>query len=333
MNRSTGDSEKATDQTEKETGRREARLKIGLALGSGSARGWAHIGVIRALSEIGIEPEIVAGSSIGAFVGAAYASGQLDNLERWVRSLTWKDILEYLDLSVRGGGMIQGDKLMAFLPELIRETTIESLERCFGTVATELHSGREVWFREGSLIDGVRASIGLPGLFAPVWLQGHWLVDGGLANPVPVSLCRAMGADIVIAVNLNGDILGRHQRRHSEKIDREKLEEKTNRLFLERISTQLKNSLQDKKEALLSQLFGKTRQSPGLFEVLASSINIMQDRITRSRMAGDPPEVILTPRLSRLGLLEFDEGEVAIAEGAASVRMMQPVLERLLAEI
>ena len=310
-----------------------AQPRIGLALGSGAARGWAHIGVIKALAEMGIEPKVVAGSSIGAFVGAVYASGRLERLEQWVRDLSWKDILDYLDLSVRGGGVIQGEKLMRILPEMVGRSTFESLPLRFGTVATELSSGREIWFRDGPLIDGVRASIGLPGLFSPVWIKERWLVDGGLANPVPVSLCRALGADIVIAVNLNGDIVGKHQRKRATKQDGEKLQEKSNSDFLERISTQLKNSLQDRKDALLSQLFGNNRQAPGLFEVLASSINIMQDRITRSRMAGDPPEVILNPRLAQLGLLEFDEADRAIAEGQASVALMRPILEQLLADL
>jgi NTE family protein len=307
--------------------------RIGLALGSGAARGWAHIGVIKALAKLGIEPEIVAGSSIGAFVGAVYASGRLERLEHWVRALSWKDILDYLDLTVRGGGVIQGERLMQFLPKVVGPSTIESLSLRFGTVATELNTGREVWFREGPLVEGVRASISLPGLFSPLWVKGRWLVDGGLSNPVPVSLCRALGADIVIAVNLNGDIVGKHQRKRAGRQNHDKLEEKTNRAFLERISIQLKNSLQDRKEALLSQLFGNNHQAPGLFEVLASSINIMQDRITRSRMAGDPPEVILSPRLSHLGLLEFDEADTAIAEGQACVERMRPVLEQIIAEL
>jgi NTE family protein len=306
--------------------------RIGLALGSGAARGWAHIGVIRALAEIGIEPEIIAGSSIGAFVGGAYASDQLDGLEAWVSALSWKEILDYLDLSIGSGGVIQGDKLLHMLPDAIRTSTIEALPRSFGAVATELDTGREVWFRDGPLLDAVRASIGLPGLFTPVWLRDRWLVDGGLTNPVPVSLCRSMGADLVIAVNLNGDIVGKHRRKREEKADASKQREKSNQQFFERISQQLRNGLQDRKEALLSQLFGKTRQAPGLFEVLASSINIMQDHITRSRMAGDPPEVILSPRLSQLGLLEFDEAELAIAEGRASVTRMRPVLQEMLAE-
>ena len=310
----------------------DANIRIGLALGSGSARGWAHIGVIRALSKMGIEPEIVAGTSIGALVGAAYASNQLDMLENWVVSLTWKEILNVVDLSLVSGGLIQGEKLLQFAHDHLNDPLIESLPRQFGAVATELDTGREMWFRDGPLIDGVRASIGLPGLFAPVKLKGKWLVDGGLANPVPVSLCRAMGADIVIAVNLNDDLVGKHGRKTSGEVESLELEENADSNYLERISAQLRNSLYEGKDVLLSQLFGENIDNPGLFEVLASSINIMQDRITRSRMAGDPPEVTLSPRLSSLGLLEFDQASMAIEEGYACVKRMRPALEEVLAE-
>lgn len=196
--------------------------RVGIALGSGSARGWAHIGVLRALTEMGIEPGIVAGSSIGAFVGAAYASHQLDTLEDWCRLLTWKEILGYLDLSLLGGGFVQGDKLLQFAREQVGDSSIESLPCQFGAVATELHTGREIWFRKGSLLDSVRASIALPGLFAPFKLDGRWLVDGGLVDPVPISLCRAMGAEVVIAVNLNGDIVGKHDKRKGRENTAEK---------------------------------------------------------------------------------------------------------------
>lgn len=307
--------------------------RVGLALGSGAARGWAHIGVIRALAEIGIEPDIVAGSSVGAFVGAAYATDHLDTLENWVRSLNWKTILDYLDLTILEGGVIQGENLLQYLPDQINKSSIESLSRQFGAVATELYSGREIWFRSGPLVDGVRASIGLPGLFAPVKMGDRWLVDGGLVNPVPVSLCRAMGADIVIAVNLNGDILGKHRKRRSPQPPDDQEEERPGTAFLDRISAQLKSRLQSNKYELLANLFSKSEHRPGMFEVLASSINIMQDRITRSRMAGDPPEVILSPRLAKLGLMEFDKAGSAIAEGHACVQRMRPALEQLLANL
>ena len=303
--------------------------RIAIALGSGSARGWAHIGVLQGLKAMGIEPDIVAGSSVGALVGAAYAADQIDRLEGWTRKLNWKGILKYLDPSLLGGGFIEGEKLSGLVAEYVRDLDFEALPRRLGVVATELETGREIWFREGSVMEAVRASISLPGLFTPMLHEGRWLVDGGLANPVPVSLCRAMGADLVIAVNLNGDLLGRHFRR----TDREPEDEDTEGegLFWERIAEQVKSSLNTRKDLIFSRLFGEGKDTPGLYEVLASSINIMQDRITRSRMAGDPPDIILTPRLSHLGLMEFDRAAMAIEEGHASVQRMRPALEEMMA--
>jgi len=280
---------------------------------------------------MGIEPEIVAGSSIGAFVGAAYASNQMDKLESWVCSLSWKEILNNIDLAVIGGGFIQGEKLVELARKHVQEDDIELLPRHFGAVATELDTGREIWFQDGPLLEAVRASIALPGVFTPVQFNGRWLVDGGLSNPVPVSLCRAMGADVVIAVNLNGNIVGKHRINHARETESARKENANNKSTpWGKVSAQLKNSINERKNVLLSQLFGNSLDSPGLFNVLATSINIMQDRITRSRMAGDPPEIILSPRLSRLGLMEFDQAATAIEEGRACVRRMQPDLEQLL---
>ena len=306
--------------------------RIGIALGSGSARGWSHIGVLRALIELGIRPGIVSGSSIGALIGAAYASDQLDTLENWVRSLTWKDVLGYLDLSLLGGGLIQGEKLLEFVQTHVKELEIKSLPLAFGTVATELSRGREIWFREGSLLDAVHASIALPGLFTPVWLDGRWLVDGGLVDPVPISLCRAMGAEMVIAVNLNGDIVGKHLQRKGRSHPASEQPGREETLLWQRVSTQIRSNLSERKDLLLSRLTGKYRDTPGMLDVLATSINIMQDQITRSRMAGDPPDVLLAPRLSHIGLMEFDQAAVAIEEGWTCVRRMRPALEPLLNE-
>ncbi len=301
---------------------------IAIALGSGAARGWSHIGVINELKSLGIEPSIVAGSSIGALVGAAYAADQLDRLEHWTKALDWRGILKYLDPSLVGGGLIQGDKLSDLTAQYVKDLNFEDLPRQLGVVATELETGREVWFRQGPVMQAVRASIGLPGLFKPLRHEGRWLVDGGLANPVPVSLCRAMGADLVIAVNLNGDILGRHFRHSEERGEKKNGSELE--AFWDRLTGQLKDTLSSRKDMLFSRLLGEGRDSPGLYEVLASSINIMQDRITRSRMAGDPPDLILTPRLSHLGLMEFDRAESAIKEGHEAVRRMRPALESLI---
>jgi len=303
--------------------------RIGIALGSGSARGWSHIGVLKALQEMGIRPGIVAGSSIGALVGAAYANNQQERLEQWILSLSWKDIANFMDPSVLGGGFIQGDKLLKFARAHTDNPTIESLPIAFSAVATELDTGREVWLRTGPLIEAVRASISLPGLFAPVKRDGQWLIDGGVVDPVPVSLCRAMGAEIVIAVNLNGEIIGKHGRNKRDK--QLKKREESNRIaLLERVSAQLKNSLHERRELFLSQLFGENRDTPGLFEVMAGSLNIMQDRITRSRLAGDPPDIMLEPRLDHIGLMEYDKGEIAIAEGQACVGRMAEHLRALI---
>ena len=185
------------------------KLRVGLALGSGSARGWAHLGVIRVLEEAGIRPDLVCGTSIGALVGAAYAADELENFEKWLRGLSIADVISFMDVRMNGG-MIKGERLMEFFRRSFVDRPIEELAIPFAAVATALHTGTEVWLREGSTIEAVRATIALPALFMPVVLDGRILVDGGLVNPVPVSLARAMGADIVIAVDLNSNRLGRH---------------------------------------------------------------------------------------------------------------------------
>lgn len=310
----------------------DEKLKIGIALGSGSARGWAHIGVLHALKDMGIEPDIVAGCSIGAFVGAAYASDQLDVLEEWSKTLTWKEIIGFFDLSLSKGGLIEGEKLFEFIREKAGDPEIETLSRKFGAVATELKSGREVWLREGSLFDSVRASVAFPGLISPSNLHNKWLIDGGLINPVPVSLCRAMGADVVIAVNLNGDLLKNTAKTVELNADNSESITDNEASFFERLSTPLKLEINKQKNFLTSKFFNQNVKNPGTFEVMASSINIMQDRITRSRMAGDVPEIIISPKLSQLGLLEFDKAEFAIEEGRKSVERIQSIIKEVLIE-
>lgn len=291
-------------------------LRVGIALGSGSARGWAHIGVIRALAEEGIKPDIICGSSIGALVGGAYAADQLDTLEEWVCNLSMWDVVRLMDIRL-AGGLIEGHTLMASMNEHIQGVSIEELPRPYAAIATDLSSGREVWMQHGSLSDAIRASIALPGLFSPFRHDNRWLVDGGLTNPVPVSLCRAMGADIIIAVNLNSDIVGRHLTPHRDgEPEKELLSQLMDRLNINLGESSLSGFLNDKQQNAV----------PGMFEVIASTINIMQDRITKSRMAGDPPDVVLSPRLAQLGLLEFDRAEDAIAEGWECVKRMLPAI-------
>ncbi len=311
--------------------------RIGIALGSGSARGWAHIGVLEALAGMGIRPGIVSGASIGAFVGAAYANHQLSDLADWVRQLTWRGILSVMDLSLLEGGLLKGAELMQVARAHMGTTDIEALPLAFGAVATELRTGREVWLRKGPVLEAVRASIALPGLFSPVEREGRWLVDGGLVDPVPVSLCRALGAEVVIAVNLNGDIVGKRDRRRALAAERRRPRngdgprEEEEATLWGRLSEQLANNLSAQRDVLMERVLGRTRNFPRMFEVMADAINIMQDRITKSRMAGDPPEVLLTPRLAWLGLMEFDRAAEAIAEGRAAVERMRPILEEMMA--
>ena len=183
-----------------------ASPRIGLALGSGAARGWSHIGIIEALAEAGIEPDIVCGCSMGALVGAAHVAGELPALKDFAQSLTWPQIARMLDVRLSGGGLIAGQEIVAFLRKLKISAPITTYSKPFAAVATDLESGREIWLREGPIDAAVRASISIPGIPSPARHADRWLVDGGLVNPVPVSVCRALGADVVIAVNLNGDI-------------------------------------------------------------------------------------------------------------------------------
>ena len=294
---------------------RMRKPRLGIALGSGSARGWAHIGVLRALEQAGIVPDVVSGTSIGALVGAAYASGRLDPLEEWVARIDWWEIIRYMDMS-RGG--VEGERLMRAFGERVEDVPIETLPKPFGAVATDLLTGREVWFQNGSLLEAVRASIALPGLFSPVRFQERWLVDGGLVDPLPVSLCRALGAEQVIAVNLNGDIVGR------QLLGRSTRRPASNPL-LARLSTGWQTVLGNLHDRL-SPPEKEEDEPPSLFDVMAGSIHIMQDRITRARMAGDPPDVVLAPRLAHLGLMDFDRAGEGIAAGMDCVRLHLPLL-------
>ncbi len=300
-----------------------AAPRIGLALGSGAARGWAHIGVLKALAATGIEVTVVCGSSIGAVVGAAYAAGRLAELETFARSLNWRGILGQLDLRPAGGGLFAGERISRSLTDLIGHAAIETLGLHYGAVATELGSGREVWLREGDLAIAIRASMALPGVMAPVERDGQWLLDGGLVNPVPVSLCRALGAELVVAVNLNGGIAGR--RRPPPVAAVLPAENGTD-------SRSLGAQLRDGASTLLAQLLRQDRQQPGYFDVLVGSVNIMQDKITRARLAGDPPDILVQPRLAHISVMEFNRAQETIAAGEAAMQALLPALQQLLGD-
>jgi NTE family protein len=303
------------------------RPRIGLALGSGSARGWAHIGVIDALAEAGIEPDIVCGTSIGSLVGAAYVAGQLTALRQWAMAATWREIVGLMDVRLSGGGLIDGKQIVAFLQGLGIAGPIESYPKKYAAVATDLVTGREIWLQSGPIHEVVRASIALPGIISPARIGDQWLVDGGLSNPVPVSVCRALGADVIIAVNLNGDLVGRRFESKPEP-SAEAVRTPVPNESLDRILRHLPEPLREQATQMIPRLLPQGSSTPGYFDVISNSINIMQDQITRTRLAGEPPHVMLVPRLRDIELLEFNRANEAIAEGRACVEHALPMLRR-----
>jgi NTE family protein len=286
--------------------------KIGLALGAGSARGWAHIGVVRALTQAGIEPDIVAGTSIGAVVGGLHVAGELDALEQFARDLTRRKILRFLDFNLSGSGLIHGQRLRDVLEERLKGLQIETLSKRFVAVATEIGSGHETWLGRGQLVDALRASYALPGIFKPVNIEGRWLFDGALVNPIPVSVCRALGARYVIAVNVNSEAGHGTVVTDLEALPLPALPPPEDRGLFARNGRAVKKMLQ-------RQFFGRGDNGPGISTVMLQAFNIVQDRIARSRLAGDPPDIMLLPRLPPVGLFDFHRAEEMIECGAAAV--------------
>jgi NTE family protein len=296
--------------------------RLGLALGSGSARGWAHIGILRALEERGLRPDVVTGASVGALVGAACAAGRLADLEEWVCELTQRDVWRLVDTTFRSGGVMTGNRLMEAIAAHIGDAPIETLPMRFGAVATDLYTGEEIWLREGPFMTAVRASSGLPGLFSPTWHEGRWLIDGGVVNPVPVSLCRALGADVVIAVDLRRSV--------TQVAMRVREESARNNAAPEQEASTEGTAILQKWTGLVDGLvetFRSRRSEPGLFEVMTSAVNIMQDRITRSRLAIDPADLVLRPDLARFQLMDFHRGREAIDIGRALIDQVASQLE------
>jgi NTE family protein len=273
--------------------------KVAIALGSGSARGWAHIGVIKALVRHGIEPDIVCGTSIGALVGAAYAHDRLDELERWACNLSRWKLLRFLDVTFSKGAVVHAERVRRELAEVIADNVlIEELKKPFATVATDMMNGREVRFLTGSLHDAILASTAIPGFLPPVYYRNRWLFDGGIVNPVPVNLCRSFDADFVLAVNLNGDVVSRN------------------------FNVSTTNSVESG--------IDEAMPPPSMFDSFAKAVNVMQDRITRSRMVGDPPDIVISPRIEFIDMMDFDRAAEIIAAGEASVEKQINTIKNML---
>jgi NTE family protein len=288
-------------------------------LGGGGARGWAHIGVLRRLIAAGFEPAVLAGTSIGAIVGGAYAAGRLDALEDFARSIDRRMIWRLIDLNLgKGGGLVMGERVAQKLAEVVGDPDVEALAKKFCAVATELPTGHEIWLDSGKLIAVMRASSAMPGIFVPPSLDGRALIDGGVTNPVPVSACRAMGAQVVIAVPLpagqNGS--GRFVREQpaSDASD----------------ASAWKKALaafREPERFVARQLFGDEPDALTTASVSVAALNILLDRMTRVRLASDPPDVTISSEIGRIAILEFDRADEAIAIGAAATERALPEIE------
>lgn len=351
------------------------RPKIGIALGAGVARGWTHIGVLKALTRAGIEPDIIAGTSIGALVGGCHVAQKLEPLEAFARSLTRRRMVSLLDLRFRSSGLIGDAKLTALMREHLGDLRIEDIQRQFVGVATELTTGHELWLHQGNLIQAIRASYALPGVFAPVAVDGRWLIDGALVNPVPVSVARALGARVVIAINLNNDpydpAARRRAREHvfpgyinatppplpendlTREIE-ERIEEESEKMMeadvarateeaavevendAPAVTGRIKKTLQGLRrkstpeEELMRRVIGSPQREPGIAGVMLASLNIVQDRLSRMRMAGDPPDIMIAPPVGHLSLLDFDHADEFIRIGEEATEEAIPqILETI----
>ncbi len=294
---------------------------IGIALGGGMARGFAHIGVLRTLNKHGIYPSLIVGTSIGAVVGACYLAGKLDELEEWALSLNRFKILSYLDIRVRSAGLIGGARLKTLLGEHFDEMKFSDLPHPFLCVATDLGTGHEIWLRRGDLLPAMIASFSLPGVFPPVEMDERLLVDGALVNPCPVSPCQAMGARMTIAVDLNADLIGQAVKPGNsyqtitgfDMFNKEDVPEEAQKPFLASTITR--------------RLFRREDHNPSLFGVMVSALGILQDRLTRSRLAGEPPDVHIKPHIGHIGLLEFEKAEELIKYGEEAAERMIPEIQ------
>lgn len=316
-------------------------MQVGIALGSGAARGWAHIGVLRALHEMGVKPNVVTGTSIGSLVGGAYCAGRLDELEKWVRDMDRWEVFNLLDFGFSNGGIVSGERVFNFAREQFGAISIEDLPIRFAAVATDLYTGREIWLKKGDVYDVARASCAMPGLLSPKPMDNRWLVDGALVNPVPVSLCRALEAEFVIAVHLNSQLNTSPPKLPPQDMNPQGLNEQVEQEESKRSAPQsvekasphdtnpFKSFLAQGQTYFdnVKQKFKKDHQTPGVMGVMAGAIDIMQERVTKARMAGDPPDILLQPKLGHIGILEFERGQDAIDVGYETTIRLKDLIE------
>lgn len=309
---------------------------IGIALGSGAAKGWAHIGVLNELAKMGIKPDKVAGCSIGSVVGAAYAQDNLSELQQWVSGFSSWDVLGLMDLSWRKGGLIGGEKVFDVMQQHIGVLDIEQMKRPFAAVATDLYSGQEIWFQRGDLRHAVRASCSMPGILPPARIGDRWLVDGAVVNPVPISVSRAMGVDLVIAVDLYG-----HRKTRLEQLS---VSLSSSAQASVPTAEEIKAQGQDvgfmdllaRGREYVSGLTDKfslgNRNQPGMLAVMSQSMDILEQRHKRVRLMGDPPDLLITPNVADIGTMEFHRANEAIEAGEQAVKQVAHIITTVLEE-
>jgi NTE family protein len=309
-----------------------SRKTVGLVLGSGSSRGWAHIGAIEALEEDNIPIDYVAGCSVGSYVGAIYASGGIQSLKEFVLRMDGKKIFSYFDVVFPRSGVLNGTKRLKELFSMHTDAeNFSDLKIPMGMVATDLTSGSKVVLKSGNLIDALRATMSVPGLFAPARVKDRWLVDGGLVDPVPVSVARALEADVIIAVDLNSGVVSGSKRKKQTKPEAGKAAHRhayTGELF-KKLTDYYQNA-ETGFSGKISDLLKRESATPDIIETVMTSINIMQGRITRINLAVDPPDILIQPRLGQLKMLDFDQVEHTIEEGYLGVKQKIAEIKMLL---
>lgn len=308
------------------------RKTVALVLGSGSSRGWAHIGAIEALAEESIPIDFISGCSVGAYVGALYASGSLPSLKDFVLSMDGKKIFSYFDVVFPRSGLLDGAKKVAELFSM--HTAVKRFSELnipVMMVATDLHRGEKVILKSGNLLQALRATMSVPGLFAPARVKGRFLVDGALVDPVPVGVARATEADVVIAVDLNSGIVSRQMREQNVKeIETpEKEEPKPKNELLIKLADYYENAELAFKEKI-NKLLGRDADLPDIIDTVMTSINIMEERITRINLAVEPPDILVQPRLGALKMMDFDQVNLTIEEGYTSVKEKMEDIKTLL---
>ncbi len=290
---------------------------VSLVLGSGGARGLAHIGVIHWLEEHDFVIDSIAGSSMGALVGGVYAAGKLDEYEKWVRAIDKLDIIALLDLAWESSGLIKGDKIINTLIKLVGDVHIESLPVRYTAVASDIQREKEVWISKGRLFDAIRASISLPLFFTPVTKNGITLIDGGVLNPVPIAPTFHDNTDLTIAVNLGGKVEAAFDEKKKSRTEKQSSRD-------EDITTRIKHFIR----SIKAHTSDVADIDLDVYDIANQAFDAMQGTIAREKLAAYPPDFSIEIPRNACGTLEFDRAEEMIALGyARAERSLQPLLK------